>query len=432
MNEHKPISFLEQIKSFLSDEEEVKNITLQITENCNLSCSYCYQIQKSHKKMDVETGKAIIDSWFQMSKNSDNPIINDKTKGLVIEFIGGEPFLEIDLIETLCDYYIDKCLKEQSDWIKYTRFCITSNGILYNTEKVQHFLKKFHQWLSLNISIDGPKDIHDACRCFSDGSGSFDVANAADKQFINDYPSLGLFGTKATISPQNLIDIYRIIEFFVNEQKQNIFINPIFEHNWTIDQAQTYYNQLKNTADYLLNLDKEIYISLFNTDFFCPIEENDLDTWCGGNGKMLAYNTDGVAFPCLRFMESSLGSNIKPIIIGDKNALLINECEQNIFNKLSSINRRTKNDDECFNCPIAKGCSDCEGWNYQSANGILGIKNKNICWMHRAASLANVYFWNKYYKQHNIDKKLERFLPDEIALKIISQEELNMIDNLIK
>ena len=108
MNEHKPISFLDQIRSFLSEEEEVKNITLQITENCNLSCSYCYQIKKSHKRMSVETGKAIIDSWFQMSKNSDNPIINDKTKGLVIEFIGGEPFLEIDLIQTLCDYYIDK------------------------------------------------------------------------------------------------------------------------------------------------------------------------------------------------------------------------------------------------------------------------------------------------------------------------------------
>lgn len=147
---------------------------------------------------------------------------------------------------------------------------------------------------------------------------------------------------------------------------------------------------------------------------------------------MLAYNTDGVAFPCLRFMESSLGENIKPIIIGNKDNLLSNQCEQNIFNQLTAINRRTKNDDECFNCPIAKGCSDCEGWNYQSAGGTLGIKNKNICWMHRAASLANVYFWNKYYKQYNIDKKLERFLPDEIALKIISQEELNMIDNLIK
>lgn len=42
MHENRPLHFLEQINSYFSDGEEVKNITLQITENCNLSCSYCY------------------------------------------------------------------------------------------------------------------------------------------------------------------------------------------------------------------------------------------------------------------------------------------------------------------------------------------------------------------------------------------------------
>lgn len=275
--------------------------------------------------MSFKTGKTIIDSWFKMSKETDNPIINNKTKGLVIEFIGGEPFLEIELMEKLCDYYIDKCLKENSDWIKYTRFSITSNGILYNTEKVQNFLKKFKNWISLNISIDGPKDIHDACRCFSNGNGSFDIANSADKQLIKDFPILGHFGTKATISPENLIDIQRIIKFFIDEGKQNIFINPIFEHNWTIQEAQNYYIQLKNTANYLLDLNKDIFVSLFDVNFFHPIEEDNLDNWCGGSGKMLAYNTEGKAFPCLRFMESSLGNQIYPIIIGNKEGLLLNE-----------------------------------------------------------------------------------------------------------
>lgn len=432
MIENRPRHFLDQINSYFPEEKEnVKNITLQITENCNLSCSYCYQINKSNKKMSFETGKTIIDTWFKMSKEPNNPIINNKTKGFVIEFIGGEPFLEIDLIEQLCDYYINKCLEEHSDWIKYTKFSITSNGVLYNTEKVQSFLKKFNNWISLNISVDGPKDIHDSCRCFSDGQGSFDIANQADKKLMQDFPSLGAY-TKATISPDNLIDIQRIIKFFIDENKKSILINPIYEHPWTIQEAQNYYYQLKKTADYLLNLNKIIYVSLFDSDFFCPTNAEDIENWCGGNGKMLAYNTEGVAFPCLRFMESSLGEQIQPIIIGDKNKLLSNKEQCDNFNLLSSLNRRTKSDDECFYCPISKGCSDCEAWNYQSANGILGIKSKNICWMHRAASLANVYFWNKYYKQHNIDKKLERFLPDEIALKIISKEELNMIDGLIK
>ena len=50
--------------------------------------------------------------------------------------------------------------------------------------------------------------------------------------------------------------------------------------------------------------------------------------------------------------------------------------------------------------------------------------------MHKARSLANVYYWNKWYKQQGIDKKMKMWLPEEEALKIISKEEYDMLKKL--
>ena len=42
-----------------------KMLTFQVTEDCNLRCSYCYQIKKSNNKMTLEMGKKIVDCLFK-------------------------------------------------------------------------------------------------------------------------------------------------------------------------------------------------------------------------------------------------------------------------------------------------------------------------------------------------------------------------------
>ena len=81
------------------------NITFQVTEDCNLKCSYCYQTNKTHHKMNFETAKKFIDYIFK-NKNNPNFFYNEEnTLGFIIDFIGGEPFLEIDLIEQIVNYW---------------------------------------------------------------------------------------------------------------------------------------------------------------------------------------------------------------------------------------------------------------------------------------------------------------------------------------
>ena len=61
------------------------------------------------------------------------------------------------------------------------------------------------------------------------------------------------------------------------------------------------------------------------------------------------------------------------------------------------MTRCSQSTDECINCPIAAGCAWCSAYNYEYF-GELNKRATFICIMHKARALANVYFWNKYYR----------------------------------
>lgn len=425
-------SFFNIDVDLLPNESFCREITFQVTEECNLACTYCYEKHKTNKMMTKETGKAIVDLLFKMWDDNNDIFINQNTKSIILSFIGGEQFLNTKTMDYICSYFIDTCLERHHPWLLYFKISMASNGTLYFHPEVQQFIKKYKNFLSFSISIDGPEEIHDACRIYPNGKGSFKEANAAEQAYMKLLPENAKFASKATIAPENLTNMNKIIHYFIDNGKLMIFANTVHEAEWTLEHAKIFYNELKKMADYLLELNNnDLSISLFDDEFFRPIAPHNLQCWCGGAGKMLAFDPNGKAYPCLRYMPTSLG-DIPPIIIGDTTGIYKTEEAIEIRKKLESINRRTKSDDECFYCPIAAGCSDCEAWNYQSANGKFNIKNKNICWMHRARALANYYYWNKYYQQNNIDKIMPIYIEKDIALQIISQDEWEMLCNLLK
>ena len=422
--------FSEEILTLFSDdnlENKVRNITFQITDACNLKCSYCYQINKSTNYMTKEIGEQIVDLLFKMYEENSNPIINKNTKGIILDFIGGEPLLNIEVIDHICSYFLNKCIELEHPWLNFWRASMISNGELYFDPKVQNFLKKFNGFVSFGITLDGPKEIHDICRRKPNGEGNFDQAYKALTHFYANYYNDKT--TKVTLAPENLHLLNKIANFFIDIGAEIIHANPAFEPEWTIEHGQLYYQQLKQLADTLLNSPREISCTLFEESSFCALPEEELTTYCGGNGEMLAFNPLGIAYPCLRYMESSLGNDVPPIIIGDYKGIYQTQESKDKLQEMQAITRRSENTDECFYCPIAAGCAECSAWNYQSAK-CLGVRNTNICNMHKARSLANVYYWNKYYRKNNIPKRFKMWLSKEEALKFIDKYEYNLLNAL--
>lgn len=64
-----------------------------------MRCTYCYMVGKNNvNRMNWETGKQIIDFLL------DNPYTSEMSDSIMLDFIGGEPLLEMDLIDKMCDY----------------------------------------------------------------------------------------------------------------------------------------------------------------------------------------------------------------------------------------------------------------------------------------------------------------------------------------
>ena len=408
----------------------VREVTFQVTEACNLKCTYCYQIQKTKKIMSWDVAKACVDSLFTMRKMSidECSFINTNTESIILDFIGGEPLLEIGLIDKITDYFVNKALAEHPLWAETYMISFATNGTLYNTPEVRKFLKKYRYHISISVSIDGTKEMHDACRVFPDGSGSFDLAYAAQKDIEKIYGQNA--GTKATISRENMEMLPETIRYYINEGYTRINANTIYEPDWTAEDGKLFYEKLKEMADILLPYNERVHISLFENYFFCPRKDME-QTWCGGYDSMLAFDTEGNMYPCIRYMESSLGSDAPPVIIGDAwHGMYYTKEQQEIHNCLACTTWWSQNDEECHNCPIAEGCADCAAEGYQHFGQFNKRHKLGACWVHRARSLANVYYWNMLYRQNGLPDRFHRYLPDDIALQIISPEELAFLNKL--
>ena len=412
-------------------DQQAATITFQVTENCCMACSYCYQHNKSTKSMPFETAKVVIDKLL----NDELDIKKENTKAIVFDFIGGEPLMEIDLIEEILIYFLDQATQKNHPWANYFIFSIGSNGILYETPKVQRFFDKYHNFCSFGVSIDGNKELHDACRVDLEGKGTYDRAISALLDYNSKYSKD--MSTKMTLSPFNISYLYDATINMINIGFTEINLNCVFEEGWNLSHAQIMYKELKKVADYLIDneLYSKIYYRLFEEDQYQPLNEEDNQNWCGGVCENncfthFAVDKDGDLYPCIRYMDSSLNGKQPPLKIGSifEGIGATTEMKNNI-NLISNITRKSQSTEECFNCPIAAGCSWCSAYNYEQ----FGTPNKratNICCMHKAASLANVYYWNKIYSKNNIDKVFKLYLPKESELEIIDEKEYNFLLSL--
>ena len=160
--------------------EKAQTITFIVTEDCNLRCKYCYITHKaSNKRMNFDTAKQFIDYILTADINLADEVI--------IEFFGGEPMLEIELVGQISDYFKKRAYELDHPWSWRYRFNFSTNGVNYGSPEVQAYIRKNAGKVSIGISIDGTKEKHDLNRIFPDGSGSYDTI---EKIFPSGYHSL--------------------------------------------------------------------------------------------------------------------------------------------------------------------------------------------------------------------------------------------------
>lgn len=404
---------------YFSEDEDVSyaSVTFQVTTDCCLRCSYCYQVSKGHEYMSKETMKQGMDLLFKMYDDDDpNALINKHTRGIGIEFLGGEAIMNMDVITYGTEYFINEVIKRNHIWATNFRFNISSNGMLYFTDAFQKYLDRFGDFLYLGISMDGLPELHDACRVDINGKGTFDRAFTAYK----DWKSRGHeVSTKITSVPETLPRFYDCCKFFVDNGITVLNGGPVHEHEWTAEEGAGFYYELKKIADMILQ-NPEIQAGFFNKIYGQP--RKDAFT-CGARGHIICIDSNGIVYPCPRLLPSSV-KNKAPVSIGNLNNGIIKK-DNSIFEQFIEV----LEDEECINCKCSSACSTCFGWNYEK-NTELSKKDKNCCWVNRATALANYYYWNKKFIQENSQERVHVYLEREIATQMIPEEEYDMLVSL--
>ncbi|MBQ3739620.1 MAG: radical SAM peptide maturase, CXXX-repeat target family [Bacteroidales bacterium] len=377
---------------------ESKTVTFIVTKDCQLICKYCYLIGKNNKeRMPFAVAKKAVDYLLNSPQFSSE-------ESVVFEFIGGEPFIEIDLIDQICDYIKSQLFIKEHHWFNSYRFSFSSNGINYHTKKVQDFIKKNHNHLSIGITIDGTKLKHDLNRIYKNGNGSYDDVVKNIPLWLQQFPGSA---TKVTISSADIPYIKESVLHLYRLGIHEVNINCVFEDIWRENDDTLFEKQLIELADEII--DGDLY-SDYSCSFYSMIIGKPINTildnrnYCGA-GFMLSVDSAGNFYPCTRFAKYSLRN---------KPALTIGDCYHGIDNNrlrpFLTLDRITQCPESCLSCEIASGCGWCQGENYDAADtSTIYQRSTAICKMHKARVRANNYYWNKLYRKLELEGKREEF-----------------------
>lgn len=389
-----------------------KTITFIVTKDCQLACKYCYLVGKnSNERMTWEVAKEAIDYILGTEKEMDE-------ESVIWDFIGGEPFLEIELIDKICDYLKTEMYRLNHHWFNSYRFSFSTNGINYDSEKVQHFIEKNHNHLSVGITIDGTKRKHNLNRIWKgegEERGSYDDVVRNIPLWLKQFPNAS---TKVTISSADIPYIKESVLHLYSLGIHEVNVNCVFEDVWKDGDDKLFEDQLIQLADAIIDngFYNEYYCSFFSENIGRPMDcRLQNQNWCGA-GKMLAIDAEGNFYPCTRFAQYSL-RNKQAVIIGN----VKEGINKDRLRPFLTLDRCTQSTQECIDCDVAEGCAWCQGENYDAAaTPTIFQRSTAICKMHKVRVRANNYYWRKLNRElSSSDKAATDASDNKSSLKIL-------------
>ena len=353
-----------------------KQITLVLTEQCNLNCVYCYENNKSTKKMEFETAQRILQ--HELTDHHKYDLV-------LLDLFGGEPFLNFDLMRSIVEY-VDLLN------IPNIKYKTTTNGTLIHGDK-QKWLIANREKFQIGLSLDGKKETHNLNR-----SNSFDKIDL--KFFLTYFPDSPI---KMTISPQRLKHLFEDV-VYCHDLGFKVNCNLAVGQNWGKDDSiRELEEQLMLLADYYLNHHNISPCSLLNESIVqIGLELPKVTTkWCGVGTHMHTYDVDGNCYPCHYFLPNSIG---KDRSVASKNISFNEKFNPQLLDK------------KCQNCLIREGCPTCYGSNYL-LSGNPYLKNDIYCRQVKTIMRARAYFKAKQWRQGLL--KCSNSTEEQLLLKAI-------------
>jgi len=281
----------------------LQSIVLNVTNQCNLSCKYCYEFGEDRvatpegkpKFMDEETARTSVDYLMEQSPGR---------RAVHVTFFGGETLMNFPLLKWTIDY-----ARERAQACgKYVDFSLTTNGTLLRPDIIEYLAEN---QVGVTISIDGPKEMNDALRVFHNGRGSYDVLEPKVRELLKRHTTRPI-AARVTLTSQvtDVLSIYRHLKNDMGFQEVG-FAPVTTSHNrlYTIgsngmDGVLAQFTEL--AGEYLECALRGEHHGFSNvTDTISELHAGISKAHpCGASLGMVGVGPSGDIAPCHRFVDS--------------------------------------------------------------------------------------------------------------------------------
>jgi uncharacterized protein len=255
-----------------------------VTLRCNLRCTYCFK-EKRNENMPLRVAQdAII--WLIYASGS-----NDR---ISIQFMGGEPFLRMDLIEKLSPFGKRRAQAHG----KTISFGATTNGTLVSKRIVEHAQKN---GIAFHLSIDGIPEIQNTNRPLRSGTSSSQLIEKAAKRILAEQPNVM---ARASVVPENARKIIDSFHYFRGLGFTTLGFFPCESHRWNKPYLKIFEEQYTKVGLEIVKAYKQsitLSIPTFDRWFSLKSREKRGVVPCGSGRGLVLIDTKGNIWPCSRF-----------------------------------------------------------------------------------------------------------------------------------
>jgi uncharacterized protein len=271
----------------------ITNASLNLTQQCNLACSYCFNGKKSNERMSFETAVKCVDFILKETAEANINRLNGKQRKCEIQFWGGEPLLEWEMIKDITLYAENTKYKDV-----IVIFNGTTNGVLLTEEKFD-FMSE-HQ-ISFMVSLDGSPNTHNYYRKFYDGRDSQEIVIGNILKAMGRWPMQNI---RMSLFPERIEYFAGDISYLVGKGITNIMWSPVYEANWNDYHWKVLEEQLFLIADFMVEAGRKHGISTSFKEFQRDDRFDKFEKYpCGAGRHYVGFDVDGAIYICHRFAK---------------------------------------------------------------------------------------------------------------------------------
>lgn len=269
------------MENFTTVYSKPQAVTMLLTNDCNLACSYCFESNKGKDYMPKEMALDILKATYN--------VVDPMAGIFTLNMFGGEPLMNWETFKAVCDYVLENNLK--------IRITATTNLTLLNDEMIDYIDELS---IPILVSVDGIKEVHDKHRC-----NSFDKVIENMKKLID--RDLGyLIEARMTVAPDTAKYMYESVKMLVDLGINNIANVPASDLDWDAQSIQDYKDNYEKILDMYIDIlndeTNKRNISLYKVDQALnlalePIKEDT--SMCNiGNPRWVIVDWKGDIWPC--------------------------------------------------------------------------------------------------------------------------------------